>query len=135
MKLAIVGSRSFDDYYLLSRVAAEQFPDATQIISGGAAGADRLAAQYAGDHGLELTEHRPDWKRLGRAAGQIRNRDIIDAADAVLAFWDGSSRGTRGGLEYARKQGKRIVVVYVSSKDEKSNAIRVDSVAARIGAR
>jgi hypothetical protein len=117
MKLAIVGSRSFDDYDLLSRVAAEHFPDATHIISGGAIGADRLARKYAGDHGLELREHLPDWNRHGRAAGQIRNRLLIDDADAVLAFWDGESKGTKGGLAYARKKRKRSVVVYVPSID------------------
>jgi predicted Rossmann fold nucleotide-binding protein DprA/Smf involved in DNA uptake len=111
MKLAIIGSRSFDDYDLLRRMVSTHYPDVTFIISGGAIGADRLARRYAGEHGLELHEHLPDWKRFGRAAGQIRNRLIIDDADAVLAFWDGSSKGTLGGLEYARRRGKQIVVV------------------------
>jgi predicted Rossmann fold nucleotide-binding protein DprA/Smf involved in DNA uptake len=118
MKLAIIGSRSFDDYELLCCMVMEHFPDATHIISGGAIGADRLARRFAGEHGLELHEHLPDWKRFGRGAGQIRNRIIIDNADAVLAFWDGRSKGTRGGLEYAKKKGKAMVVIAVATSDE-----------------
>lgn len=111
MKLAIIGSRSFDDYALLCRTVAEHFPDVTTIISGGARGADRLARKFADECGLELQEYLPDWKQYGRAAGQIRNRLIIDGADVVLAFWDGTSKGTRGGFEYAKKQGKSAVTI------------------------
>jgi predicted Rossmann fold nucleotide-binding protein DprA/Smf involved in DNA uptake len=120
MKLAIIGSRSFDDYDLLSRMVSANYPQVTMIISGGARGADELARQFAFERGIEIREYLPEWKRHGRAAGQIRNRLIIDDADAVLAFWDGSSKGTRGGLEYARKQGKEIVILHAMLASDRS---------------
>ncbi len=112
MKLAIIGSRSFDDYELLCRMVSEHYPQVSLIISGGARGADELARRFALGHGIDIREYLPEWKQHGRPAGQIRNRFIIDDADAVLAFWDGRSKGTRGGLEYARKQGKGVLLIH-----------------------
>lgn len=80
LAVAVVGSRDFDNYTLLTEVLDTLRPSA--IISGGAKGADSLAERYASDRGLPLTVIRPNW-RLGRAAGPIRNGEIIAAADHV----------------------------------------------------
>ena len=93
MKTAIVGSRSIDhEFYAF---VAEHVPDgASEIISGGAAGADRLAERYAAEHNLKMTVIRPDYGAYDRRAPLIRNGQIVDAADYVLVFWDGRSRGS-----------------------------------------
>ena len=109
VKLAIVGSRSFADYQRLKSIAAEFDPSA--IVSGGARGTDLLAQSYAYEAGLQLIVFAPEWQRYGRAAGPIRNRKIIQAADQVLAFWDGSSHGTQSAIKIAQKAGKPIHVV------------------------
>ena len=70
-------------------------PDTSEIVSGGAAGVDTSARDYAIAHGLRLTEFRPDYARYGRSAPLRRNRQIVEYADLVLLFWDGSSHGTR----------------------------------------
>lgn len=88
-KVAIVGSRTFSDYDLLKNTLDNQKKvDIGVIISGGAKGADSLAERYALEKGIELNVMKPDWKNRGRAAGFLRNTDIILNSDYVFAFWD-----------------------------------------------
>lgn len=103
MRLAIVGGRTFNDIHKLNEIMSKLSPPDT-IISGGAIGADTVAANYARENNIELVEFLPDWKKYGRAAGMIRNKTIIDSADAVLAFWDGKSKGTKNSIALARKR-------------------------------
>lgn len=110
MKLAVVGSRTVTNYEVVKQVL-DGFEGVTEVISGGAAGADSLGARWATEKGLKLTVFRPDWKRYGRAAGMIRNKNIIDTADEVVAFWDGQSKGTANSIERARKAGKPLTIV------------------------
>jgi hypothetical protein len=114
MKLAVIGSRSFSDIVLFEKTLISRFSSPTPdlIISGGAAGADRIAANYAKKRGIPLKEFLPDWKTHGNSAGIIRNADIIQAADWVLAFWDGTSRGTANSLTVAKRLKKPTVVIY-----------------------
>jgi YspA, cpYpsA-related SLOG family len=109
-KVAIIGSRSFEDYELLKEVVGK-FGRDFSIVSGGAAGADRLAERYATEFGKAITVFKPDWNRYGRGAGMVRNKQIIAEADAVFAFWDGSSKGTKNSIELAKKADKPIRVV------------------------
>ena len=109
MKLAVVGSRTFNDYRLLKKVVSRFNPSI--IISGGAKGADALAERYARESGLLLVVFKPEWKRFGRAAGPVRNKKIVKEAHGVVAFWDGKSRGTRSTIRLAEKIGKLIHVV------------------------
>ena len=111
MKLAVIGSRSFDNYTLLCGVLAPYLPSITVIISGAAKGADSLAKRWALEHQKPLTEIIPDWKQYGRAAGPKRNTLIVDQADAVIAFWDNSSKGTQHVINYCLKQNKKLIVV------------------------
>ena len=85
----------------------------TEIVSGGAAGIDRYAAQCAQRNGWKLKEFLPDYRCCGRAAPLIRNRQIADYADAVIAFWDGRSRGTAYTVDYCRKIGKKVRVIRI----------------------
>jgi len=109
VKIAIIGSRSFQDYDLVQAVLSEYSP--TQIISGGAKGADSLAERFAAENNIEKLIFYPDWDLHGRAAGPIRNKLIVDAADFVLAFWDGASRGTKSSIDYANKIGKSLRMI------------------------
>ena len=105
MIAAIVGSRGFNNYVGMRRILV-LYP-ITQITSGGAAGADTLAAEWSAERGLPAPIiFLPDWAKHGRAAGPIRNQLIVDAADFVVAFWDGKSRGTLSTLRYAQKTNK-----------------------------
>ena len=101
MKVAIVGSRDIQIHNIERYIA-----DAGEIISGGAKGVDTCAANYAREHGIKLTEFLPQYTRYGRAAPIVRNKEIVDYADLVIIFWNGSSKGTRSVIDYAKKIGK-----------------------------
>jgi len=109
MKIAVIGSRSFNDYNLMKTVLAGF--DIAVIISGGARGADTLGRRYAVENGIKIVEYLPEYDKYGRGAPLVRNKQIVDASDYVIAFWDGKSRGTKHTLEYAKKQGKQVNVI------------------------
>lgn len=120
MKLAIIGSRDFNDFEMALAAFQQHFPngDIDEIVSGGARGADAIGKAIAGHLGLKYTEFLPDWKTYGKVAGFMRNGLIIGHADVVLAFWDGKSRGTKDSLDIAKKQGKKSVIVKFTLKHE-----------------
>lgn len=109
MKVAVIGSRGFTDYEKLAEVLSGI--DVTEIISGGAQGADALAEFYANVHDIPTVIFKPDWKKYGRAAGPIRNKDIINNSEVVVAFWDGKSKGTLSSIKLAEKNEKELVKV------------------------
>lgn len=106
MKVAVVGSRSLS----VRDLGAYLPPETTEIISGGARGVDTSARIYAHEHGIKLTEFLPDYEKYGRKAPLIRNIDIINRADLVLAFWDNKSNGTRYVIKKCREMGKKIIL-------------------------
>jgi hypothetical protein len=110
MKVAVVGSRSFNDYEKLKQTL-DQTPDISRIISGGAKGADSLAEQWAREKGIETVVYKPDWAKYGRGAGVVRNRLIIEDCDYCIAFWDGESKGTKSSIDHCKKLNKRLLVV------------------------
>ena len=109
MKVAIVGSRNYHD---LDKVTAyvKDLPQGTVIVSGGARGVDSRAARAAREAGLEVVEHIPDWSQ-GKGAGFTRNSAIVADADAMVAFWDGNSHGTRDSINKARRRGIPVEVI------------------------
>ena len=107
MKLLIIGSRSIVDFDLEDHVP----DDVDLIISGGARGMDTVAERYADSHSIEKHIIRPQYERYGRGAPLKRNEEMVELCDAVLAVWDGNSRGTKYTLDYARKKGKKIIEI------------------------
>ncbi len=102
MKLAITGSRKYTDYEELKQVVKSLAPNAEMIISGGAKGADQLAARYAKERGLEFEEIRPDYKKyFAKVAPLKRNSEIVAKADKVIAFYFQTQSG--GTLDTAKK--------------------------------
>jgi hypothetical protein len=115
MKVAVIGSRSFANYEQMAReldaLAVAEGSPITLISSGGAAGADEMAMCYAKERGIPTLVYLPDYKTYGRKAPLLRNKDVVAAADVVLAVWDGVSRGTAHAVREARKLRIRTIVV------------------------
>jgi hypothetical protein len=122
MKVIIAGSRDFTDYkaveaeitYLLNQLPKEPHT----IISGGARGADQIGIQYARNHNMPCKIYLPDWDKYGRKgpnhAGNVRNGQMRDVADALIALWDFRSSGTRDmikKMEQSPRVNKRYVKV------------------------
>ncbi|MCL2312304.1 MAG: DUF2493 domain-containing protein [Firmicutes bacterium] len=114
MKLAVLGSRKFKDYALLETTLSDYNID--KIISGGALGADSLARTYAQKNNIELIELLPDYDTHNKIAPILRNIEIIKQSDYVIAFWDGSSKGTAHAIEVAKKEKKPIKIINFKTK-------------------
>lgn len=112
MKIAIVGSRTLDSESVKSSILAELLKhDVSELVSGGAReGADRLAEEISKEKNLPIKIFKPDWK-IGRHAGILRNRTIVENSDLVIAVWDGVSKGTKSGIDFAKKLGVPCVIL------------------------
>ena len=111
MKIAIIGSRGFDDYELLKR-SLEPFRDQiTLVISGGAKGADSLGEKWARENGIETKIFLPEYSKFGRGATFIRNEYIVKESESVFSFWDGSSKGTKHAMRIAEKMDKEVKII------------------------
>jgi len=111
-RVAIIGSRNCPNREAVYAYI-DALPDDTVVVSGGAPGVDDAAEHAARNRGLAVWIERADWDRYGRAAGPMRNALIVAAADRLVAFWDGKSRGTADTIRKARAEGLPVEVIGV----------------------
>ena len=114
-KLIVAGGRDFDDYELLSNsinyLAHNIYKDKeVSIVSGMARGADNLGYTFAVSHNVKRYMFPADWS-LGKSAGYIRNKQMGDFSDGLLAFHDGTSRGTKHMIDYMLSLNKPTHIV------------------------
>ena len=112
-KVIIAGSRGFSNYKLLKEKCNEYLREKRKeyniiIISGGARGADTLGEKYAQDEGFSLEVFPANWNKFGKSAGFRRNEQMAEVADALIAFWDGKSHGTKHMIEIM--ENKKLLV-------------------------
>lgn len=129
--IAIIGSRDFfDSDYFFDKVEDvltdftidTPWKDHITIISGGALGADRLAEKFAETIGAKSIIHRADWNSNPKSAGYIRNQDIIDDAESLIAFWDGRSPGTRHAINLSlKKEIPTVIINYIKDTIQYNN--------------
>ena len=115
-RVIIAGTRSFNDYELLrdscnNLLSEKQRTRTVVVISGTARGADQMGERYARERGFQLRRFPADWEQYGKSAGHIRNAKMADNADALIAFWDGESRGTKNMIDNARRKGLAVRVI------------------------
>ena len=115
MKLAIVGSRNYSNYTQACQqidIALSQWSkspsDVTEVVSGGAAGADKMAERWARERGIPVKVFKPDWDKHGKAAGPLRNQSIIEYATHVVAFPSREGRGTQDSISRAKKLNRML---------------------------
>jgi hypothetical protein len=114
MKVIIAGCRDFNNYDLLKSKLDFYFSniEVTEIVSGACSGADKLGERYALEHNIPVKQFPANWN-LGRKAGPLRNEEMASYADALVAFWDLESRGTKDMINRAEKHNLKIRVVVI----------------------
>lgn len=112
MKLAVIGSRGFTDHNHLKK-SLDGISGITEIVSVSPLGADSLATQYVIENSIPLKELPADYKTNGIKAPHIRNDQIISYCDAIIAFGDGKSPGTKSVIKKAKRVGKLHSVITI----------------------
>lgn len=114
-RIAVVGSRDFPRPALVLVLVRLRLPAGTTVVSGAARGVDSIAKSAADERGLPCVEFPADWSK-GRGAGFARNTVVVENCDAVIAFWDGASRGTLDTARKAVAAGKPVWVFGVEGE-------------------
>ena len=109
MKTIIAGGRDFTDDELMYKVL-KQLPEISEVVCGGARGADERGQLWAYDKGIPVKMFPADWNKYGKSAGIKRNIQMAEYADMLIAFWDGKSPGTKHMITEAKR---RKLIVHV----------------------
>lgn len=114
MKTIIAGGRNVTSYNLVVDAMKDCGWTPSEVFTGRARGADTLGEIWAKRNNIKVAPFPANWDRDGRAAGYIRNMEMLDAgAEALVALWDGQSRGTKHMIEKARERGLKVFVFRV----------------------
>lgn len=105
MKYIVAGGRDFADKKQMHQALCLLLVPHDTIISGCAPGADTLAIEWGDLQGLQVDKMPADWDKFGKSAGPIRNQQMAQAADGLIAFWDGKSPGTKDMITKAINYG------------------------------
>lgn len=117
IKVIIAGTRDFNDYAFLKKnvdyflQGINPNNEEIEIVSGNARGADKLGERYAKEHNLPVKLFPANWDKYGKSAGYLRNQEMANYADVLIAFWDEKSKGTKHMIDIAKKQGLTFIVV------------------------
>jgi len=125
MKIIIAGSRTITDknvvysafFYGLAKFVEQgcKLPlHKLEIVSGCARGVDEIGEKLAYFLNIGLSLFPANWNKYGKKAGYLRNIEMANYADALIAVWDGKSRGTKMMIDIAKKKGLKVYV-YESS--------------------
>jgi len=118
MKIIIAGSRNITDKYRINQaifngikklISIDKINE-VEIISGCARGVDEEGEHWARSLGLKVLHFPADWDKFGKRAGFLRNKEMIDVADGLIAIWDGESKGTQHTINLAKDKGIPIHV-------------------------
>jgi predicted Rossmann fold nucleotide-binding protein DprA/Smf involved in DNA uptake len=113
MRVIIAGGRNFNDYERLKsscdKILSNQ--NDIQIVSGNAKGADELGERYANEKGYGLNVYPAEWEKYGKSAGYKRNVQMAENADALIAFWDGKSKGTKHMIDIAKNLNLLVRII------------------------
>ena len=117
MKTIIAGSRTIKDYWpvakAIERAVSVDNIFITEVVSGVCKGPDLLGETWARKNSIPIKRFPADWEKNGKSAGFIRNREMVDYVGkegALIALWDGKSKGTKNTIELAKKKGMIVSV-------------------------
>lgn len=118
MKTIIAGSRGIQSYPLIAEAVKASGFEVTVVFSGHARGVDRDGEQWARDNGVPLAIYPAYWREFGKSAGSRRNEKMAQDADALIALWDGESKGTAHMVATAKRYGLAVCVCRVDPADQ-----------------
>lgn len=111
MRTIIAGSRTVSENDVIGAIQSCPWSGfISTVVSGTAKGADKFGEKWANEHKIKINRFPAEWEKYGKRAGPMRNKVMSENADALIAVWDGKSRGTRSMIDMAAKQGLRIFV-------------------------
>ncbi len=117
MRVIVAGSRTITDEAVVRTALREAFLfeaiNPTLVLSGCVRGVDTVGAVIARKSGVRVVAYPANWAEHGRRAGFIRNVDMAHNADALVAVWDGGSKGTEHMIQAARERGLSVYVKIV----------------------
>jgi hypothetical protein len=123
MKVIIAGSRNIPagrDEFVMATIrmlsAANENYRITEVVSGGARGADTLGEQYARKNGIPIRRFVAYWDVFGKSAGPKRNIEMADYADSLIAFWDGTSKGTKHMISCMQERKKPVATIMFDNR-------------------
>ena len=118
MRVIIAGSRTITDYTTLELAIINSGFTITEVVSGTARGVDQLGEFWAKCNNIPVKQFPADWKgKYGKSAGMMRNNQMAEYADALIALWDGKSRGTEQMIRKARSLRRHVYVMEVPCAD------------------
>lgn len=110
MKVIIAGSRGIDNIHLIAKAVRDSGFKVTEVVSGTARGVDRLGERWATNNGVPIRRFPADWDTFGKSAGYQRNAEMAMYADALIAIWDGYSKGTGHMIQLANTHHLKVYV-------------------------
>lgn len=108
-------------YESIANRVVELWMDSTTVVSGTAKGADKLGENWAELNNIPLEKYPADWNKFGKSAGYKRNTEMANNAEALIALWDGKSRGTKHMIDIATTKKLQI---YIHFTEEQENDTR-----------
>ncbi len=124
MNIIIAGSRTITSKYIINKAIfsgiAKLVPshfsqiNETVIISGGAKGVDLEGENWARSFNFPIKRYNADWDKYGKKAGYLRNVEMANNADALIAIWDGKSKGTKHMIDIAKQKGLKVFVYEIN---------------------
>lgn len=85
----------------------------TEVISGGANGVDKLGEKWAKEQNIPIKRFPANWDKYGRKAGYLRNVEMAEYSDALIAVYDGKSKGTKHMIDIAKKKRLKVFIYTV----------------------
>lgn len=110
MRVIIAGSRGIDNIHKVAKAIENSGFEITEVVSGTCRGVDRLGERWARNHGISIARFPADWYRHGRSAGYKRNIEMAQYADALVAVWDGVSKGTGHMIQIAKERNLKVYI-------------------------
>ncbi len=110
MKTIIAGSRGINDYSLVCKTIKDSNFDITEVVSGCARGVDQLGEQFAKENNIPIRQLPAKWDEHGKFAGAVRNREMAEQANALIALMLNNSKGTKNMIATAKRLGLKVFV-------------------------